>query len=219
MPETLPIALPIAPLLLSLIAVIGLVISDQREYRPGRYLFKPLAAAAFIWLALSLGALDSEYGRWMLWALGFCMIGDLFLMPNNERSFLLGLVAFLLGHLLFAVAFLQLPVNLTGVVFTIAPALFLLIFVRSWLLPKVGTDMKIPVIAYVLVITAMLFAAGATLGQPGAALIIAGALSFAISDLAVSRQQFVQPSHWNGLWGTPLYFAAQMMLATTVGFY
>lgn len=212
-------SLPIAPLLLSLAAVVGLTISDQREFRPGRYVFKPLAAAAFIWLALSLGATDSEYGRWMLAALVFCMIGDLFLMPDNERSFLVGLVAFLLGHLLFAVGFIQLPINTTGLLLTVVPAIFLLLFVRSWLLPKVEADMKVPVMAYILVITSMLFAAAGTLGQPGAALIIIGAWAFAISDLAVSRQQFVQQSRWNGLWGTPLYFAAQMVLAASIGFY
>ena len=37
-----------------------------------------------------------------------------------------------------------------------------------------------------------------------------------LSDLAVARQQFVQPSRWNGLWGTPLYFLSQMVLAASI---
>ena len=33
---------------LSLVCVAGLMLSDYRDYRPGRYLFKPLAALAFV---------------------------------------------------------------------------------------------------------------------------------------------------------------------------
>ena len=34
------------------------------------------------------------------------------------------------------------------------------------------------------------------------------------SDLAVARRQFVKPeSPWNQVWGTPLYFLSQMVLA------
>ena len=54
--------------------------------------------------------------------------------------------------------------------------------------------------------------------QPGSQFIIGGAWAFAISDLAVARRQFLQPSRWNGVWGTPLYFLSQMVLAPSVAF-
>ena len=77
--------------------------------------------------------------------------------------------------------------------------------------------MKIPVAAYILVISAMLMCAGLTLGQAVAPLVLLGAWGFALSDLAVARRQFVAPeSKINGLWGTPLYFASQMLLAASV---
>ena len=44
------------PFTLSVVAVTALVVSDQKQFRRGSYLFKPLAAAAFIWLALTLDA-------------------------------------------------------------------------------------------------------------------------------------------------------------------
>jgi len=207
-------ALP--PAITSALAVTALVICDQRGYRPGRYLFKPIAAVAFIWLALALGALESSYGGWLLAGLACCTLGDLLLMPDNERCFLGGLVAFLCGHLLYGVAFLQLPHSLSGLVASLLPALIVLVFTARWLLPCVPQDMKIPVGVYTLVITGMLLCAGLTAQQPAAILIISGAWGFAISDLAVARQQFVQPSPRNGLWGTPLYFLAQMLLASSV---
>jgi uncharacterized membrane protein YhhN len=217
--DSLPLAVLLPPALLSAVAVFALVLSDFRDFRAGRYLFKPLAAAAFVWLALSLGATGTAYGKWLLAALLFCMLGDLLLMADNERGFLAGLAAFLCGHLLFAVAFLQLPTNLLGLALTSIPALVLLIAVWRWLTPHVNRDMQLPVTLYILVISAMLLCAGLTMGQPAAYLIISGAWGFAFSDLAVARRQFIQPaSRLNGVWGTPLYFFAQMVLACSVAF-
>jgi uncharacterized membrane protein YhhN len=215
--DSLPLVAVLPPVSLSLLAVSALVLSDFRDYRVGRYLFKPLAAAAFVWLAWSLGATDTAYGQWLLAALLLCMLGDLLLMPDSEQFFLGGLGAFLCGHLLFGVAFLQLPANLVGLAVSAVPVVILLLVVRGWLMPHVNREMKIPVLLYMLVISAMLLCAGLTAGQPGAPWIIVGAWGFACSDLAVARRQFIRPdSRWNGVWGTPLYFLSQMLLACTV---
>ena len=216
--EPLPLETLLPPAALSLSAVIALVLCDFHQIRAGRYLFKPLAAAAFVWLAVALGATTTTYGSWMLAGLLLCLLGDLLLMPDSERSFLAGLIAFLCGHLLYAAAFLHLPGNLVGLAVTCLPALVLLVVVTRWLAPHIDSEMKLPVALYTLVITSMLLCAGLSAGQPGAALIISGAWGFAISDLAVSRQRFAHPSRMNGLWGTPLYFLSQMLLACSVAF-
>jgi uncharacterized membrane protein YhhN len=215
--DSLPLATVLPPAALSCIAVLALVLCDYRDNRVGRYVFKPLAAAAFVWLAVALDASSTPYGNWLLAALIFCLVGDLFLMPDDERSFLAGLTAFLCGHLLFAVAFLQLPPHPVGLAVSSLPALGLLVVVWRWLTPHVNKEMKLPVTLYIAVITAMLLCAGLTAGQPAALLIIAGAWGFACSDLAVARRQFIQPSsRLNGVWGTPLYFLSQMVLACSV---
>ena len=59
LPDALPLAALTPPALLCLLAVSALVLSDLRDWRVGRYLCKPLAAAAFVWLALRLGAGES----------------------------------------------------------------------------------------------------------------------------------------------------------------
>jgi uncharacterized membrane protein YhhN len=215
--DSLPLASVLPPAGLSAVAVLALVLCDYRKFRMGRYVFKPLAAAAFVWLALSLDATGTAYGKWLLAALLLCLLGDLLLMPDDERGFLAGLGAFLCGHLLFAVAFLQLPHYLPGLAISAVPVAVLLVAVRGWLLPHVDGDMRIPVIMYMLVISAMLLCAGLTVRHPAGWLIIAGAWGFACSDLAVARRQFINPgSPWNQLWGTPLYFLSQMVLASTV---
>ncbi|MCP5187958.1 MAG: lysoplasmalogenase [Pseudomonadales bacterium] len=209
-------ALPVAPVILSAASVGGLVLADQMQFRPGRYLCKPLAALAFLWLALALGAMDSSYGRWLLVGLLLCMLGDLLLMPEDERCFLAGLVAFLCGHLLYAVAFLQLGASPIGPVVSALPCLLLLVLTYRWILPRVDPPMKGPVACYMWVITGMLLCASLTLRHPASLLIIAGAWGFALSDLAVARQQFIKASPRNGLWGTPLYFFSQMVLAASL---
>ena len=65
------------------------------------------------------------------------------------------------------------------------------------------------------VLSAMLVAgAGASAADPR---IFAGALLFYLSDLSVARDRFVAPGFANGLVGLPLYYAAQLVLASTVG--
>jgi uncharacterized membrane protein YhhN len=212
--DSLPLATIMPPAVLSLFAVCALVWFDWHNLRLGRYVCKPLAAAAFVWLAWSLDATDSSYGKWLLAALLFCMLGDLLLMPDSERGFLAGLAAFLCGHLLFAVAFLQLPANPVGLAISAVPVLVLLVTVWRWLMPHVNREMKVPVMLYIVVISGMLLCAGLTAGQPSAWLIIGGAWGFACSDLAVARRQFILPaSRLNSAWGTPLYFLSQMTLA------
>jgi uncharacterized membrane protein YhhN len=206
------------PALLASVSVVALVLSDYRAWRIGRFIFKPLAAAAFIWLALRLDATQTAYGTWLLAGLVFCALGDLLLMPDDDRSFLAGLGAFLIGHLLYSVAFLQLPVNPTGSLLSALPALLLLALVLRWLLPYVPGNMRLPVALYVVVITAMLVTAGATAGQALAPLAISGAWCFALSDVAVARRQFVTHSRASALWGTPLYFFAQMLIAASIAF-
>ena len=216
--DNLPWATIAGPVLLYLVSVTGLVLSDLRESRGGRYLFKPHAAAAFLWLAVALDAAGTTYGQWMLAALVLCMLGDIFLMPDSQASFLAGLTAFLCGHLLFGVAFALLGDSLQGALISAVPAALLLVVVGRWLAPHVPRQMKVPVALYVLVITAMLVCAGLTVDHAAAPWIIIGAWGFAASDLAVARRQFIDPSRMNALWGTPLYFTAQMILAASIAF-
>lgn len=209
----------LAPLSLALLSVLALVISDQRAggaASTGRFIFKPLAALAFIWLALSAGALDSAYGQWLLAGLLLSALGDICLMFEKPGAFLAGLASFLCGHLLYVIAFAQLPANLVGLAWMLGPAITLGLLALLWLWPHVGSEMRMPVLLYVLVITAMLLAASLSAGLPGSALAIAGAVGFALSDLAVARNQFVAPGPKNGLWGTPLYFVSQLLLAASI---
>lgn len=207
---------PLAPWCVAALAVAALMASDWHQFRPGRFIAKPVAALCFLWLAWILGAADTQYGQWLFAGLVCCLLGDLFLMPDNEMSFLAGLVSFLLGHLLYAVAFVHQGSSLSGAAYSAVPALLLMVVALRWMWPHLQGPMRAAVPVYTAVITGMLITAGLCATAPPAALVLAGAWGFAVSDLAVARQQFVAPGRYNGLWGSPLYFGSQMLLASSV---
>lgn len=209
----------VGPGLLCLISVLALVVSDLKGCRLGRYVCKPFAAAAFLWAAITLGATDSNYGLWLLAGLIMCAAGDVLLMFESERAFLAGLGTFLIGHILYAIAFTTLPISSSGIALSLAPAVLLAGVTLRWLNPYLVGPMRGAVYAYMLAITAMLVTAGASIGQGIIWPILLGALGFAISDIAVAQRQFVAPTIKNSVWGTPLYFASQMLLAVSVGLF
>jgi uncharacterized membrane protein YhhN len=199
------------------LAVVALLIAEYRDSRRGVWVAKPLASAGFVGAALAAGALESPYGRWILLALLLCAAGDVLLIPRGApRIFQGGVGSFLLGHLVLARAFLLRGVQVGVCGAAAGVALLIAIPVLRWLRPHVPSGMQIPIYAYVVVISAMVvFAAGAVVptGDPR---IFVGALMFYVSDLAVARDRFVAPGFWNGAWGLPLYFGAQLVLASTV---
>ena len=94
-----------------------------------------------------------------------------------------------------------------------APAAFA---VHRWLRPHVPDSMRIPVQAYLVVIATMLAVSVAAAQGSGRWAIAVGAVAFAVSDLSVARGRFVAPGFSNAAWGLPLYFGAQLVLASSV---
>jgi len=152
----------------------------------------------------------------------FCLGGDVFLALPQQRMFLCGLVSFLLGHVCYVIGFFSVadlnPWTWGGGALSLAASA--LIF--FWLRPHLGT-MQVPVIAYVIVITAMVIGALTVIGDArlpsaGGLLVLCGAVSFYFSDIFVARDRFVKPGFTNRLLGLPLYYGGQFLLAFSVGF-
>jgi uncharacterized membrane protein YhhN len=200
------------------LAVAALLLAERRGQRAGVWVAKPLASTGFVALALLRGAADSGYGRWVLAALVLGWLGDVLLIPKGaKRSFAAGLGCFLLGHLAFAGAFLARGVAwpwLAGGALAVGA---LAVPVLRWLSPHVPGSLRGAVYAYVAVISAMVAAAAGSFGAAGGPTLLAGALGFFASDLAVARERFVTKSFANKLWGLPLYYGSQLLLASTAG--
>lgn len=174
--------------------------------------FKMLASTGFIAVALSVGALPTSYGRVVLVALVLSWIGDLLLTFASRRAFLGGLVAFLLGHVAYSIAFGTLGLNPPVVAISAVVVATIAAFVWRRLAPHVG-EMAAPVVAYVVVTSVMVVLAFGTFGDGATWLIPVGATLFFVSDLFVARNQFVVRGTVNRVWGLPLYYLAQVLLA------
>lgn len=201
---------------LTIVCLAGLLAAEWRGSHAGVWVAKPLASVGFLIAGVSAGALDTPYGSWILAGLVLSFFGDVLLIPAATASFLAGLVSFLLGHVAYAGAFAVRGVSLPWVgaaALAVVPAAAIAL---RWLWPHVESKMRGPVAAYVVVISTMVLLAAGTVGALGRTAVLVGAVAFYVSDLAVARQRFVARTFWNKAWGLPLYYGAQLVLASTV---
>jgi len=199
-------------------ATLVLLWAEARSLPALRAAAKIAAALSFVAVAVAGGALDSGFGKLLLSGLAACAIGDALLLARRPEAFLAGMSAFAVGHALYASAFLFAGVAFTpaalagaGVMALSATGIYL------WLRPRLGAFSG-PVAAYCVIISVMVAASFGywAAGGPSGAALSGAAIAFAVSDIAVARDQFVGPSLLNRLWGLPLYFAAQCAFAVNV---
>jgi uncharacterized membrane protein YhhN len=210
-----------ALLVLALALLAGLLMAE-RQTRTGPILaFKTPLSALFVAAALIQPHPIQSYYHWVLAGLVWGLIGDVCLALKGNRAFRAGLVSFLLGHILYVVAFAGLtrPSDwLTlGHLFIVAVSLG----VFYWLRPHLG-PMLVPVCLYIVVISVMTAAAWVAFLNPelapkGARALFLGALCFYVSDIFVARDKFVKSQYVNRLLGLPLYYSGQFLIAFSVG--
>ena len=207
------------PLLAGLTAFTGLCVVVMVLTMPKHPAFagvlKMLASTAFIAIAVLAGGLESTYGKVVIAGLFFSWWGDLFLIFFHPALFLAGLITFFLGHVSYIAAFLSYGVDprfaaVAGVLMLVP---FAIIF--RWLNPKLG-EMRIPVYAYMLIISTMVLLSVGAFGDGGVWLMPLGAVIFYGSDIFVARERFVVKDHLNRLIGLPMYYTGQVIFAWTV---
>jgi len=206
----------LAPVLLAI-----LLVFEKRESLGGKLTVKPALSCLFVLTALMVSAHFTLYGVVVMTGLVLCLVGDVCLAFPQRSMFRVGLVAFLLGHVAYIVAFVSVARPNGGLWIAALAALPVSSLVYYRLQPFLG-GMKTPVMAYIVVITLMVIAAGGVFGDNqlsylGRFLALNGAFSFYLSDIFVARQRFVQPSFLNRLIGLPLYYLGQFQIAYTVG--
>jgi len=191
---------------------------DQRALL---FVFKPLTTLLVIVYAWPRSAGASRLRHWVLVGLALSLIGDVALMWPKP-GFLPGLVAFLLAHLAYIVAFTR------DTRFAAAPAVFGLYAVvagglLALLWPGVPGPLRGPVLAYVGCLACMAAQAGARWrvhrDEAGALLrrraAIGGAL-FVCSDALLAFDRFHAPLPAAGLWILSTYWLAQWCIASAL---
>jgi uncharacterized membrane protein YhhN len=200
--------LPLAALWLTgMLAILG----AEKKVRWLEVVFKPLATMLCF---LVVGVPETAFARWITAGIALSVVGDVALLGNGDRAFVVGLTAFLLAHVAYVIGFLGFAVwsphvAVVAVVMLISSGLL----VRAvW---KGSAGMHGPVIAYAVVISVMVVAASATIGGPLAMAPAAaiGALLFYTSDSTLALNRFSRPIPHIPLWSMGVYWLGQLGIA------
>ena len=151
-------------------------------------IFKPLAT---ILLLVVVGWPSTSFARLVVAGIVLSLVGDVALLSDSDRAFMVGLVGFLGAHVLYIIANLSvavwsaLPIIVSVIV--LAATMVLLRYVR----PS-ATPLRIATIVYGTAISTMVVSAWATVGghlgwAPFAA---GGAVLFYISDSSLALDRF-----------------------------
>ncbi|NRF69688.1 lysoplasmalogenase [Aquincola sp. S2] len=185
------------------------------------WIFKPLATIAVIAHAARRGEPGSPERRAVLAGLGLSLLGDIALLWP-ERGFVPGLVAFLLAHLAYLVAFTR-RARFVGW----PPAFIAYAVVAGGLLALlwsgVPAALRLPVVAYVVCLASMAAQAAVawwmqrgSVNASRARLAAIGGALFVFSDAIIAIDRFAQPLPAASLWILPAYWAAQWLIASTL---
>jgi uncharacterized membrane protein YhhN len=213
------------PIPFLVVTVILLVRAALRADKKQVYFFKPVSTLLVISVALLsflTPTVDPTFTLWITLGLILSLGGDVALMFESDRAFLIGLVLFLLAHIVYAIAFtvpngFHLPDLLSGVALLLwAAGIYL------YLRPGLG-NMKGPVLFYILIICFMVNRAistffGNAFSITQAWLIAAGAILFMLSDLILAINRFRHPFKANRL-SLFLYYGGQLLIALSPSYF
>lgn len=202
------------------IAILYLVI-EALDISQAKIVVKPLICMILAGYLVSNTRLGGNFNKLVFAGLFFSLIGDIALIFAGKGGtfFLLGLGAFLLAHISYAMAFFRdykynpAGSKTLGHVMVFVMAIFTIAF-YFWLRPYLN-EMKIPVMAYMVIISIMVITAAYRYGRVNDVsfqLIFAGAIFFIISDSLLAINMFVQPFLYSGIFIMATYMIAQYLI-------
>ncbi len=200
---------------LAALAAVGDLFSVLRHNKRLEYAAKPSVMVLLVAAALLLRPASQGERALFVAALVFGLAGDVFLMLP-DRFLLPGIAAFLAGHLAYVVGFRLVSFSVVGlIVGVIVVAATAGLFLRRILgaLETSGrTNLRIPVLAYAIVISLMTLSATAS----GNLVAAAGGLLFFFSDVIFAWYRFVKPVPWGQPVNIVMYQAGQALLVLSL---
>lgn len=205
--------------LLTLLVLLSAIFCIRVKYKKIKnqlLIFKPLTLILILLIATVFPAIEPSYKIFIVSGLLFSLLGDFFLI-FPEQHFKKGLIAFLIGHICYIIAFsVSTGFHFTSWLFLPIAAVGIL-YLRI-ILPYSG-KMKIPIIIYVIIIMIMGWVAIERFyNDPTLRTILPaiGAVLFMISDAVLALNKFRKPFFSAELIILSTYFTAQWFLAVSV---
>ncbi|MCU1455622.1 MAG: putative rane protein [Acidimicrobiales bacterium] len=179
-----------------------------RRDRRWRAVTKPATLAALIGVALAVHPFDGRVRGWIVVGLVCSLAGDVFLLLS-ERWFLAGLGAFFLGHVAYVIALLSARTSTVLMLVGVAVVLVMIATVGRRIVTGVRQgahpELTAPVVAYLVVISAMVVSAFGTRSAWAAG----GATLFYVSDAILAWNRFIEPRRWGDLGVMTTYHLGQ----------
>lgn len=204
-------------ILFFIIVLIELLSASTNTLQYVHFIAKPAIVISLIVVFLKTSQLLSKSIKNLtLLALIFSLLGDVLLMfvDTSAHFFTLGLVAFLIAHIMYVLLFLKhrnktkSPFGFVALLLIYAASLF------NFLKDGLG-DMLIPVALYILVILAMATSAYLRKNKVNIlsyGLVFLGALCFMVSDSILALNKFYEPIPWSNISIMTTYALAQYLI-------
>lgn len=222
-----------AAALVNLMAVTALgnnpLAPDNHTWLILQFISKPLLMIILIlFYATSIVRKPNAFHKMMIAAFFFSWIGDVALMfvHVNENFFLVGLVGFLITHILYTIVFSKVSQpEVTPILpkkFWVAvPLVIYMVALLSMLVPAISGSQQtkpflIPVLVYSTAIAVMVvFSINRfrRVSDSSFALVFGGALLFMFSDSLIAINKFMQPLPLAGFFIMVLYITGQYLIA------
>jgi len=199
---------PIAALwITSTLAILG----AEKRVQWLQVVFKPLTTLLFFAI---IGRPETTFARWVTAGIALSVIGDIALLSESNRAFMVGLAALLLAHVAYVIGFVGIAVWSPHVaIVAVLVGLSSVLLLRAiW---KGAAGMHAATIAYAAVISAMVISASATVGGPllMAPYAAVGAVLFYISDASLALNRFRKPLPHSALLAMGVYWLGQLGIA------
>jgi len=196
-------------LILSIIAIIALLIMFANrifDFHVRSKTMLIIASTCFVIISLiSFIGNKGKFSFFIFVGLIFCWFGDFI------DNFLLTVIFFLFAHLCFISAFIFYGIDKNKCLKSILIILLPSAIITYWLYRYIPSFDLPFVIAYIIVISAMVVFAFGT--KPFYWIIILSAILFYISDIFVARWRFVDTSDINAFFCYPLYYTSCLLFA------
>lgn len=199
------------PIMILTLSLVYIFIAPDEPFA-FKLFFKLLPMIVILFYAFRIAPENKKAVHWfIILGLLFSMIGDATL-----HWFLVGLVAFFIAHVCYVIGFFTVAKFTRKRMLAAVPISIYAITFGIFLIPAL-TDtgeqaLVIPVIAYIIIISLMLFAAVATGNRPAQF----GALLFVISDSILAWNMFIDPVPFADALVMFPYYAAQFFITASL---
>ena len=193
------------PFVFSFIVLIDLLLIQW--FPEGRWFSKPLIMVSllFFYAKVNVGKID----RIIVVAMIYALLGDVFLLVDDSRFFILGILAFMVMQVRYGQYFLRQQKFFSTYEYILS---FIVIATSIWFniafADRFG-ELRIPVMVYS---SAISFMAITAIAQKKSQLILYGSLIFVLSDLLLAYNKFVNPKVKLDIWVMITYALAQFLI-------